>query len=330
MSAPIALARNGISPLAIAGHLFPWLFATAVFFTAGGYLSLWTNAFIAVLLVLSLDLVLGFAGIVTVGMAAFYGFGAYSAGLFDIHVSTDPLLGLLAASLAAALLGAVSGMLILHTRGVALLMLTLSLTMLLWNWAEKANDLTGGDNGLDGIHTGKLLGRFDFDFYGNTAYVYVVCVLLAWFLVARVVIASPFGRSLDGIRQSPARMRAIGTPVWWRLVAVYTLGAAMAGSAGALYAQTTQLVALSSLDVLLSATALIMLVLGGVRRLYGAFLGAVVYVVAQDALAKDYPSYWMVGIGAALILVVLFLEGGLMELLDMALRVVRRRGEARQ
>jgi branched-chain amino acid transport system permease protein len=306
------------SRLELLWHVAPWAIAIAVFFVAGGYLSLGTAALIMILLTLSLDLALGYAGIVTMGHAAFFGFGAYAAGLFALHVGGDPLIGLAAATIATALFGFVTGMLILHTNGVTLLMLTLAIASLLAEAANRAHSITGGDDGLQGIRMAPLLGLFRFDLYGKTAYLYALAVLFVWFLVAASVVRSPFGRSLDGIRQNPRRMLAIGTPVWWRLVAIYTLSAAMAGSAGALSAQTTRFVGLNTLGILVSGIAVVMLVLGGVRRLYGAFIGAAVYVVVQDYAARVNPFYWMFFIGGLLMFTVLFLEGGLMELLDRA------------
>ncbi|MGH6923800.1 MAG: branched-chain amino acid ABC transporter permease [Propylenella sp.] len=297
-------------------HALPWAIAIVFFFTAGGYLSLGTNALVMILFAMSLDLALGYAGIVTLGQAAFFGFGAYAAGIFAIHVHQDPLLGLVVATAAAAALGLATGVLILHTRGVTLLMLTLAILTLLGEFANEIGWLTGGDDGLHGIRIDPLLGLFRFGLWGRTAYLYALVVLFVWFLIAWRVVHSPFGRSLDGIRQNPARMRAIGTPVWRRLVAVYTLSAAMAGSAGALSAQTTKFVGLNTLGIFLSGIVAVMLVLGGVRRIYGAFLGAAIYVVVQDLAAKINPFYWMFFIGGMLMATVLFLEAGLMSLVD--------------
>ena len=308
----------------LAWHVLPWAIALAVFFFASGHLALATNVLVMILLTLSLDLALGYAGIVTLGHAAFFGFGAYAAGNFAIHVHNDPLLGLVVATAATAALGMVSGMLVLHTEGVALMMLTLAIATLLAEFANQAKSLTGGDDGLQGMTMAPLLGLFRFDIFKRTAYLYSLAVLFVWFLVTWRVVHSPFGRSLDGIRQNPRRMLAIGTPVWWRLVAAYTLSAAMAGTAGALSAQTTRFVGLNTFGVLISGIAVVMLVLGGTRRLYGAFLGAAVYVVLQDYAAQVNPFYWMFVIGALLMATVLFLEGGLMSLLDAGRSLLRR------
>ncbi|MBI3372741.1 MAG: branched-chain amino acid ABC transporter permease [Betaproteobacteria bacterium] len=300
------------------GHLLPWTAALAFYFLGADFLGLGTNALIMVLFALSLDLVLGYAGIITMGHAAFFGFGAYAAGLCAIHVTNDPVTGLLIATAAAGILGFVTGTLILHTKGVTLMMLTLAIGALVAEVANHLRDYTGGDDGLHGIRMAPLLGAFRFDLWGHTAYLYTLAVLLAWFALAWRIMRSPFGRSLDGIRQNVRRMRAIGTPVWWRMVAVYSLGAAMAGTAGALSAQTTRAVGLTALELLASGTVLMVLILGGTRRLYGAFAGAVVYVVVQDFAAQVDPFRWMFVIGALLMAVVLFLENGLMGIIDFA------------
>ena len=311
------------SRLGMAWHLLPWIIAIAVYYTAGGYLSLGTSILVMILLTLSLDLALGYAGIITLGHAAFFGFGAYAAALFSLHVNTDPLLGLVFATAATAIFAALTGMLILHTQGITLLMLTLAISVLLAEAANRAYKVTGGDDGLQ-FEMGPVLGLFRFDLWGKTAYLYALAVLLVWFIVSWMIVRSPFGRSLDGIRQSPPRMRAIGTPVWWRLVAIYAISAGMAGTAGALSAQTTRFVGLNTLGILISGIAVVMLVLGGTRRLYGAFLGAAIYVVVQDYAAKVNPFYWMFVIGALLMATVLFLENGLMGLLDSGRQQVRR------
>lgn len=314
-------ARAGLAALR---HALPWAIAIGYFFAAPSYLSFGTQVMIWILFALSLDLALGYAGILTLGQAGFFGIGAYAAGLFAIHLSPDPLLGHLAAIAVAALFGAVTGAMILHTSGVTLLMLTLAIVSVVSGFANQATDLTGGDNGLQGIHLDPLLGIFRFNLFGQTAYIYALVVLFAWFVVAWRIVHSPFGRSLDGIRQSARRMRAIGTPVWWRLLAVYTLSAAMAGSAGALSAQSTRFVGLSVLDLLTSGTVTVALILGGTRRLYGAFVGAAIYLVVQDYSAKISPYFWEFVVGGLLIATVLLLEGGLLDLGPALVRLRRR------
>jgi len=302
------------TPLSLVGHALPWAIAIAFFFVAEGYLSLGTQIMIWILFALSLDLALGYAGIVTLGHAAFFGLGAYAAGIFSIHVSSDPLLGHLFAIGTAALFGLVTGAMILHTTGVTFLMLTLAIVSVIFEYANKAKWLTGGDDGLQGMRVDPLFGTFEFNIFGNTAYLYTLAVLFIWFVLSWRLVQSPFGRSLDGIRQNPRRMRAIGTPVWWRLLAIYTLSGAMAGSAGALSAHSTRFVGLSVLSLLTSGIVTVMLILGGTRRLYGAFIGAAIYYLVQDSTAKISPYFWEFIVGGMLIATVLFLEGGLMDL----------------
>jgi len=312
-------------------HLVPWALMIAFFFVAGGYLSLGVTILIMILFTLSLDLVLGYAGIITLGHAAYFGTAAYVAMIFANQVDPDPLLGMLVAVTVTTVLGFVTGIMILHTHGVTLLMLSLAIITLLHEVANQADTYTGGDDGKR-FSLGPVLGEFKFDLWSKTAYLYALFFLFAWFLVAWRLVHSPFGRSLDGIRQSPPRMRAIGTPVWFRLVAVYTISTAMAGTAGVLSAQTTRFVGLPVLEIFLSGIVAVMLVLGGTKRIYGAFLGAAIYVVVQDYFSKVSPAYWMFAIGGGLMIVVLFLEDGLMSLVDnvrrTAARAFERKGSA--
>jgi branched-chain amino acid transport system permease protein len=312
--APLRNSAGRARATNLIGLALPWLLALGVFFFFDDQLALGTNVLVMILLTLSLDLCLGRAGIITLGQAAFFGFGAYTAGILALRVTQDPLFGLAAGTLASAAFGALTGALILHTEGVALLMLTLAISALLEEFANHASEWTGGADGLQGMSIAPLLGMFRFDMFKHTAYLYSLAVLFCWYLVLQSVIASPFGRSIDGIRQSPPRMRAIGTPVWWRRLAVYTLSAAMAGSAGALSAQTTKFVGLNTLSVLVSGTAVVMLVLGGTRRRYAAFVGATVYMLVQDYAAQINPFHWMLVVGALLMFTVLFLQGGLASL----------------
>ena len=227
-AAPVSLASKALS---LAGHALPWLIAIGFYFVAGGSLSIGTQIMIWILFAMSLDLVLGYAGIVTLGHAAFFGVGAYAAGLFSIYVMPDPVIGHIFAVVVAGVLGVISGALILHTTGVTFLMLTLATVSIIYEYGNQARWLTGGDDGLQGMKVGPIFGTFEFNIFGQTAYVYALVVLFIWFLISWRLVKSPFGRSLDGIRQNPRRMRAIGTPVWWRLLAIYGIAAAMAGSA---------------------------------------------------------------------------------------------------
>jgi branched-chain amino acid transport system permease protein len=295
----------------------PWLIALAAFFLLPEYLALGARILIFILFALSLDLILGYGGIITLGHSAFFGLGAYTAGILSAKLGiNDNFLQLVAAAGAAALLGALTGAVILRTKALTLLMLTLAITAILLEVANKMSSLTGGADGLSGVVVDPILGFFRFDLFGKTAFLYCLIVLfLSWFLVRRIIY-SPYGAMLTGIRENTGRMHAIGAPVYWRLVLVYTLSATLAGIAGALLTQVNQFVGLNVLGFEVSGELLVMLILGGVGRLYGAFVGPAVYLVAQDYLAKQFPEYWYFGIGALLIAVVLFAPGGILGLMD--------------
>ncbi|MDN8617683.1 branched-chain amino acid ABC transporter permease [Variovorax ginsengisoli] len=260
---------------------------------------------IVALFAMSLDLILGYTGIVSLGHAAFFGFGAYAAALFAKHVMPDPTIGLVVAIALSAALGAVASVTILRGSDLTRLMVTLGTALLLLELANKLDWLTGGADGLQGVVMGPVLGVFDFDLFGRTAAWYSLSVLLLLFLLMRRLVHSPFGATLKAIRDNRLRAMAIGIPVVSRLAVIYTVAAAVAGGAGALLAQTT---GFASLDVLAfdrSADVVLMLVIGGVGWLYGGIAGAIVFKLLQDTLSTVTPQYWMFWIGLILVLLVL-------------------------
>jgi len=302
----------------------PWIVAIGAFFVFPDYLALGAQILATILFGLSLDLILGYAGIVTLGHAACFGTGAYVAGLLAAHGWGEPVSGLLIAALAAALVGFVSGAVVLRTQGLTLLMLTLVVATMLYEAANKANTITGGADGLSGMDVWPVLG-FHFDLYGQTAYWYCLVTLFLCWLIARCIVHSPFGRSLTGIRENERRMHAIGSPVFWRRLTIYTIAAALAGISGALISQTTQFVGLGVLSFDRSGAILIMLILGGVGWLYGAFIGVPLYMIMQDRFAAVDPVYWYFWIGLILVLVVVFAPSGAYGLGDRLARALRRR-----
>jgi branched-chain amino acid transport system permease protein len=304
----------------------PWIVAGVVFFLLPEYLALGARILIYILFALSLDLILGYAGIITLGHSAFFGLGAYVAGIISAKAGiTDPFVQLAGAAGAAGLLGVLTGAVILRTRALTLLMLTLAITSILLEVANKWTSMTGGADGLSGVTVAPILGLFKFDLFGKVAFIYcLVALFFGWFLVRRLIY-SPYGAMLTGMRENTIRMHAIGTPVYLRLVGVYTISAVMAGIAGGLLTQTNQFVGLNVLGFELAGELLVMLILGGVGRIYGAFIGPVVYLIAQDYLAKQFPEYWYFGIGLILVLVVMFAPGGILGLADSIVRKFRRR-----
>jgi len=300
-----------------------WLVPIAAFFLLPGYLSLGALIFIAALFALSLDLILGYARIISLGHAAFFGVGAYTAGLLAKYGWGEPLSGLAIAAVAAALVGFVTSFLVVRGEDLTRLMVTLGIGLMLFEAANQAAFITGGVDGLSGVEMRKIFGVFGFGMDGRTAYVYSLVVLFIVFLFARTLVRSPFGLSLRGIREGERRMPAIGVSVSRKLIAVYTVGAGIAGIAGALLAQTTQFVGLDVLGFPRSADLMIMLILGGAGYLYGALIGAAVFMVLQDYLANLDPVYWQFWLGLLLVVVVLFARGGLMG----GLLALRRRWE---
>ena len=289
-----------------------WLTTLLPFHFFPDYLQLASQIAITALFALSLDLILGYAGIVSLGHAAFFGTAAYTAALFSKFVWGEPLTGLIVGTTAAALLGYVSSFVIARFRHLTLIMITLGLGLLLQEAANSASWLTGGSDGFQGMNIWPLLGTFEWDLYGYTAYSYSLIVLFVLFLCSRRLIHSPFGLALRGIRENAVRMPAIGAASRAHIRTVYTISAAMAGIAGVLIAQTTQAVALDSLSFERSADLLVMVVLGGGGRLYGGLVGAIIFMVARDQFSGIAPQYWYFWIGLLLVAVVIFLPNGIL------------------
>jgi branched-chain amino acid transport system permease protein len=302
-------------------HSFSWvdlLPLVAVLLTylfAADYLPLATQVIIMIVFALSLDLVLGYAGIPTLGHAALFGTGAYAAGLLAKHVTTEPITGLAAASFAGAAIALLTGPIVLRSHGITLVMLTLAVATMLLELANSWQSLTGGADGLYGIQIAPIIGRFEFDLWGYTAYWYSVAVMVVVFILCKFVVNSPFGLTVRGIRENPVRLRLLGIPVTRYLVLLYVISGLLAGAAGGLSAQVTQLVGLDAFSFVLSGNVLIMLILGGTGSLYGAILGAAVFVVLADRAAAISPFHWLFALGIVLILAVRYAPDGLVGLL---------------
>lgn len=303
-----------------------WLLPVAGFLLFPRYLTLGSQILIAGMFALSLDLILGYARIISLGHAAFFGLGAYTAGLLAKHGFGEPVSGLFAAAAVAALAGWITSFLIVRGQDLTRLMVSLGIGLMLYEAANQASSITGGVDGLSGVEMKKIFGVFGFGLDGRTAYLYSLAVLFIVFIGARTLVRSPFGLSLKGIREGERRMPAIGASVRRKLVAVYTVGAGIAGIAGALLAQTTQFVGIDVFGFQRSAELMIMLVLGGTGYLYGGPLGAAVFMILQDYLANLNPVYWQFWLGLLLVLLVLFARGGLMG----ALLALQRRWRERR
>ncbi len=304
-------------------ELLPLVAVAIVPLLGSGYYPLATQIAITVIFGLSLDLLVGYAGIVTLGHGIFFGVGAYASGIASVHGWGDPVSGLFIGAAAAAVVGVVQGFVVLRTARFTLLMLTLCSVFLVSEVANKAGWLTGGADGLTGVTTGPLLGVWTFDLDGRTGYLFSATVFVLVWIGLRGLVHAPFGQAIMAIRDNPGRAEAIGMAVRPRLLIVYTVSAAIAGTAGALQAEIDQFAGLKNVGFEISATILVMLALGGTGRLYGAMAGPAVYLIAQDLLAKINPAMWQLWLGLLIVATVLFVPGGLSSLAD----VFRGRGK---
>lgn len=318
-----AFSRHKLSWL----DALPWVATVVLYFATNKYLPLGTQVMIQIIFALALDLALGYGGVATLGHAAFFGMGAYAAGLYALYVSSEPISGLIVAAAAGAATGLLAGPLILRTRGLTLVMLTLALATLLHELANSFKSVTGGADGLFGYKIAPVFGVFSFDLAGRTAYWYGAGVMAVVFFLSKALVNSPFGLAIRGIRENPVRMRMLGVPVTARLVALYAVSGAFAAIAGGLSAQVTQLVGLDSLTFTLSGNVLVMLILGGTGSLYGAFLGATLFVVLSDRAAAVSPFHWLFAVGIVLILAVRYAPEGIVGVIAALAARVRPPGK---
>jgi branched-chain amino acid transport system permease protein len=283
-----------------------WCLALSCAFLFPSRFLIMTDIVRLALFALSLDLILGYAGIVSLGHAAFFGVGAYGAGLLALHgIVTEPVAALVVAGLAASVVGFLTSFLVIRGVDLTRLMVTLGIALLLEALAERYSNITGGTDGLQGIEMAPVLGLFTFDMFGKVGFFYALAVLFVLFLVARRIVHSPFGLSLRAIKNNPLRAAAVGVPVNRRLIAVYTLAAFYAGVAGALFTQTTQLASLDVFAFERSADLMLVLVIGGTGYLYGGLIGAVVFKMLQEFFSTITPQYWQFWIGLVLVVIVL-------------------------
>jgi len=301
-----------------------WLLPIAAYFLLPHQLLLLSRVAVSGLFALSLDLILGYAGVISLGHAAFFGLGGYAAGLLAQQGFGEPVSGLVIGGLVAAILGFATSFLVLRGSDLTRLMVTLGICLMLYEVANEMRWLTGGADGLQGIVVWPVLGIWTFDLYGRTAYVYSMVVLFLSFLIVRRIIHSPYGLALRGIKENAGRMHALGTPVARRLVVAYTIAAALAGVAGALLTETTQFVSLDVLSFDKSAEVLLIVVLGGAGTLYGGILGSLALIVSQYLLSGISPEYWQFWVGIAFILLVFFARGGLMGLGQRGLSALQK------
>ncbi len=265
----------------------------------------------------SLNLILGFGGMVSFGHAAFVGVGAYTVGILMQHGVLSAWLGWPAAVLTAALFALLIGAISLRTRGVYFIMITLAFAQMLY-YLMMSLKTYGGDDGLSlpgrsEVGWGLDLGQ-DLHFYYT---VLLLCVFV--FLGLQRLLNSQFGHALQAIRENEVRMAAIGFPVYWLKLIAFTVAGALAGLAGALLANQGGFVSPSMMQWSQSGMLMVMVILGGVGHLYGGFAGAVLFLVLEEVLTT-WTIHWQLGLGAVLLAVVLAAPNGL-----LSLRLKRRR-----
>lgn len=298
----------GIVAIAAFGAAGYWLFPDN--------LALLTRIIAVALLVLSIDLIVGYCGVATLGQAALFGVGAYAAGIACVNGVTEPMTLIAIGAGAGAMAGLVMGAIMLRAHGLAQLVLSIAIVQLFHETANKASAYTGGSDGLAGLMVSPLFGVFEFDLWGKTAYTMGLTLLLMVFIALKFIVASPFGMLCRGIKQDPVRIRAMGAFVFPVLLKMFVISGAVAGMGGALAAVSTQVVGLDSVSFELSANALVMLVLGGLGTLYGALIGTVIFMGFEHAVSAINPFHWMTMVGALLIAVVLAAPGGLSSLIE--------------
>ena len=306
----------GLALIALAGLAGYWLFPDNLAFL--------TRVISVALLVLSLDLIVGYCGVASLGQGALYGAGAYAAGIACINGVTDPVLLILIGAGAGAIMGLLMGAIMLRAHGLPQLVLSIAIVQLLHEAANKASSITGGSDGLSGMSPAPLFGLFEFDLWGRSAYLFGLGLLLIVFAVLRFVARSPFGMVCRGLKEDPLRISALGIYAFPVLLKMFVISGAVAGMGGALAAIATQVVGLDSVSFEISANALVMLVLGGIGHLYGALIGTVIFMALEHVVAAINPFHWMTLVGAVLIAIVLFAPRGLSGTLDELARLLTR------
>ncbi len=318
LSASRTLGRDflGLALIALVGLAGYWLFPDNLAFL--------TRVISVALLVLSLDLIVGYCGIASLGQGALYGAGAYAAGIACVHGITDPVLLILIGAAAGAVMGLLMGAIMLRAHGLPQLVLSIAIVQLLHEAANKASSITGGSDGLSGMSPAPLFGLFEFDLWGRSAYLFGLGLLLIVFALLRFVTRSPFGMVCRGLKEDPLRISALGIYAFPVLLKMFVISGAVAGMGGALAAIATQVVGLDSVSFEVSANALVMLVLGGIGHLSGALIGTVIFMALEHIVAAINPFHWMTLVGAVLIAIVLFAPRGLSGTLDELARLLTR------
>lgn len=291
------------------------------------YLGLLRTIFIVAMLALSYDLLQGYAGIVSLGHAVFFGLGAYTVAVLGDRGWSEPLLTLPLAMLVAGGAAGILAPIVVIGNDFNRLLVTLGVCFLVHEAANQARGLTGGADGLSSFTVGPIAGVWAFDFIGHVAFFYTLAGLVLTCLVVWRLSTSPFGLALRGLRENTARMHAIGAGVARHRAVAYVLSGALAGMAGAMLAQTSNFASLDMLGFERSADLVMMTALGGTGSIWGVIMGASLFTWLKDALSALSPKYWQLGVGLVLMASVFVLPRGLAGLADSLRRRFRRAAE---
>lgn len=275
------------------------------------YIGVASRLMIFALAATSLNLVLGFGGMVSLGHAAYFGAGAYTVGILMQHGIASAWLSWPAAIVISGLLAALIGVISLRTRGVYFIMITLAFAQMVY-FLFISLRAYGGDDGLS-LATRSETG---IDMGSDTAFYYVVLVMLALTIAfVHRLVNSRFGRTVQAIRENETRMEAIGYPVFRYKLVCFSIGGALAGLAGALIANQNMLVSPNLIHWTQSGMLMVMVILGGTGYLFGGVIGAVAILLLEEVLS-GYTMHWQLALGVVLLAVVMVLPNGLASLME--------------
>ena len=292
---------GGAALLALA--VAPWVLARH-------QLSILTDLLIFGLFALSLDLIMGYTGMVSFGHAAYFGLGAYGSALVLIHFGQPIPVALLAGALLAGVIAVPVGWFSTRAREIYFAMLTLAFAQLLYTVAYKWRDLTGGSDGIAGVPKTTLYWGGPSLAGPHAFYAVVAVTVVASLFICRAVVASPFGRALQAIRENERRFVSLGRDARVFKLTVFVIAAVFAGLAGALFAPFRGFASPEVMFWVLSGQGLMMVITGGIGTLVGPIIGAMVFILIQEILSS-YTEHWMIFTGAIFVLMVIFLPGGL-------------------
>jgi branched-chain amino acid transport system permease protein len=282
----------------------------------GGYTAIAARVIIFALAAMSLNMLLGFTGVLSFGHAAYFGLGAYGAGLFLRYVAPSTPLAILAGVLLAGVSGTLFGRLLVRRRGVYFAMVTIAFGQVCYYIAYKWDDFTGGYDGLRGFSRAPLdFGLFKIDIVNNGTvfYFFVLFVFALAVGLQALVLRSPFGRTMLAIRENERRARFLGLPVERHIWLAFSISCFFTGLAGSLYALLNNFADPSALNYIMSGNIIMITVMGGMRAFWGPLLGAVLFVMLQDYVSS-MTTNWMFFVGITFVLVVLILPRGLIGL----------------